>query len=102
MLLCFLWMLLAALENALYPEFGYDRSGAEPVERIDEYVVMGAYLASFLLVNLLYWLYVLLKMRGRDTALHRKYEAERQRRDDAAAALAEKKGRRSRTSASLA
>ena len=61
-----------------------------------------AYLASFLLVNLLYWLYVLLKMRGRDTALHRKYEAERLRRDDAAAALAEKKGRRSRTSASLA
>lgn len=102
MLLCFLWMLLAALENALYPEFGYDRSGAEPVERIDEYVVMGAYLASFLLVNLLYWLYVLLKMRGRDTALHRKYEAERLRRDDAAAALAEKKGGRSRTSASLA
>ena len=89
-LLCFLWMLFAALENALYPEFGYDRSSGEPVERIDEYVLMAAYLASFLLVNLVYWLCMLLKMRSRDAAMRHEYELEQQRRNDAAGALEKK------------
>ena len=89
-LLCFLWMLFAALENALYPEFGYDRSSGEPVERMDEYVLMAAYLASFLLVNILYWLCMLLKMRRRDAALALRTETERKLRNDAAGALEEK------------
>tara|TARA_B110001452_G_scaffold228694_1_gene204252 strand:- start:206 stop:1702 length:1497 start_codon:yes stop_codon:yes gene_type:complete len=88
-MLCFLWMLFAALENALYPEFGYDRSSGEPVERMDEYVLMAAYLASFLLVNLLYWLCMGLKLRSRNAATRREFDTERQRRDDAAKALAE-------------
>lgn len=90
-LLCFLWMLFAALENALYPEFGYDRSSGEPVERMDEYVLMAAYLASFSLVNLLYWLCMGFKLRSRDAAMRREYETERQRRDDAAKAVAERR-----------
>lgn len=89
-LLCFLWMLFAALENALYPEFGYDRSSGEPVERMDEYVLMAAYLASFLLVTILYWLCMLLKMRRRDAALALRTETERKLRNDAAGALEEK------------
>ena len=52
---------------------------------------MAAYLASFLLVNLLYWLCMGLKLRSRDAAMRREYETERQRRDDAAKALAERR-----------
>ena len=60
------------------------------MERIDEYVLMAAYLASFLLVNLVYWLCMLLKMRSRDAAMRHEYELEQQRRNDAAGALEKK------------
>ena len=50
-------MVLAAVENAVWNTIGYDRSGDEPVEVMDEFYVMYGYLGLFAIVNIGFWLF---------------------------------------------
>ena len=56
-LICFFFMVLAAVENAVWNTVGYDRSGDEPVEVMDEFFVMSGYLGLFAVVNIGFWLF---------------------------------------------
>ena len=56
-LICFFFMVLAAVENAVWNTIGYDRSGDEPVEVMDEFYVMFGYLGLFAIVNIGFWLF---------------------------------------------
>ena len=95
-LLCFLWMLLASLENALYPELGYDRSSGTAVERTSEYYLTAIYLSSFALCNIVFWTAVFTKVRARDAALLMTYNVEKTRRDEAFQRLPEQSVRLSK------
>jgi len=75
-LICNFWILLAALENVLYPSFGYDRSGKsdeDPKEKFDEWYVTIAYLASFILINVLFWWKVRRNLNQRNQMARTKY-----------------------------
>ena len=82
-LVCFFFILLAAVENVLWPAFAYDRSGVEPVELMDEVVVLAAFLASFAAVNVSFLIVILMRTRQRDMEMKEKYEAEEKRREAA-------------------
>jgi len=50
--ICNLWVILAALENVLFPVVGFDSSGRE---LFNEWYVLLMFLSSFLAVNVVFW-----------------------------------------------
>ena len=82
-LVCFFFILLAAVENVLWPAFAYDRSGSEPIELMDEVAVLVAFLASFAAVNVAFLIVIFVRTRQRDMEMNGKYEAEKKLREAA-------------------
>ena len=64
----------------LFPSFGYDRSGDEPVEVLNEWYLTGAYLGSFVLANAQFWWKVYSDAARRSSTLKAEYTAEEMRR----------------------
>ena len=64
-LICFLWMLLAALENALFSHLAYakDDDAGELVVLFNELWVMLIYLVSFAITNVVFWWRVSVRVR---------------------------------------
>lgn len=76
-LICFAWMLIAALENAIFSHLG------EAVASFNELWVMLIYLASFGLANIIFWTRISLRLGRQALEAKRKFDDEAARRERA-------------------
>lgn len=83
-LICNFWILLAAVENVLYPSFGYLDRGDDvhkAKERFNEWYLTLLYLASFVLINIVFWWRVNVDVKKRNAVIKTKYEREEVERE---------------------